>query len=336
VTVKSYLDRQITPKLRTPVFWIGLLTSLTCVFLSIHKLDWQQLSTLWHRIDYRWVAFGAAMILVHTLARAARWRALFPSPVPSLEVALTAMLIGQTMNALLPARSGDIPRIYWLAEQEGQSKARALGTMAAEKVLDLVLLVVVLFLVPCWAPAIPPWLTKATWGGVIALILLYLGLRAGLAWQEPLMNRLAEAARQHNIRWWLGVQERLARVAEGVQGLGEPHLLWRSALLSLVAWFWGAAANLAVLLALGLPLSWPMALIVSAALRVGIALPSLPANVGVYEGTVLLALGVFGVEREVALSYGLLMHLVDLLPPLALTLGLVWRNHLGIRSSNEG
>jgi hypothetical protein len=78
-----------------------------------------------------------------------------------------------------------------------------------------------------------------------------------------------------------------------------------------------------------------MALIVSAALRVGIALPSLPANVGVYEGTVLLALGVFGVEREVALSYGLLMHLVDLLPPLALTLGLVWRNHLRIRSSNE-
>jgi hypothetical protein len=105
--------------------------------------------------------------------------------------------------------------------------------------------------------------------------------------------------------------------------------------LSLAAWIWGAAANLTTFVALDLPPSWLMALTVSAALRVGIALPSLPASVGVYEGTVVLALGVFGVDREVALGYGVLMHFIDFLPPVAMTLWLLWRGQLKTRLSNE-
>jgi len=335
VAVKPNLRKLAALKLKSPTFWIGLITSLSCVFLSIHKLDWQRLSALWHQIDYRWVALAATMILTHTLVRAARWRALFTPPVPPFEVALTAMLIGQTMNYLLPARSGDIPRIYWLGERGGQSKARALGTMAGEKVLDLALLVLVLSLVPFWAPARPSWLAQATWGVVIALIFLYIGLRAGLAWQEPLLSRLGWIADRHNIQWWPTMQERLAHVIEGIEGLRRSHLLWRAVALSVGAWIWGAAANLATFLALGLPPSWPMALTVSAALRVGIALPSLPASVGVYEGAVVLALGIFNVDRATALSYGVLMHLIDFLPPVAMTVWLVWRSQLKTRFSDE-
>ncbi len=335
VIVKPDLYKPTTLKLKSPVFWIGLITSLACVFLSIRELDWRRLFALWHQIGYHWVALAATMILAHTLVRAARWRALFIPPVPAFNVALTAMLIGQTMNYLLPARSGDIPRIYWLGERGGQSKARVLGTMAVEKVLDLILLVLVLFLVPLWIPTKPPWLAEATWGMVIVLILLYVGLMAGLAWQKPLLSRLVWIADRYNVQWWPAVQRRLSHVVEGIEGLRSSHLFWRTVALSLAAWVLGAAANLATFIALGLPPSWPMALIVSAALRVGVALPSLPASIGVYEGTVVLALSIFNVDRETALSYGVLMHLIDFLPPVAMTLWLVWRSQLKIRFSDE-
>lgn len=328
---KPNLRELTAARLKSPLFWIGLITSMACVFLSIYKLEWRQFAAQWRQIDYRWVALAAAMILAHTLVRAARWRVLFTPPVPSFEVTLTAMLIGQTMNYLLPARSGDIPRIYWLGERGGQSKARALGTMAAEKVLDLVLLVLVLFVVPFWVPARPSWLAEATLGMVVALILLYVGLRASLAWQKPLLSWLGSIANRHNIQWWPAIRQRLAHLVEGIEGLRRTHLLGRTLALSLVAWIWGAAANLATFVALGLPPSWPMALTVSAALRVGIALPSLPASVGVYEGTVVLALGVFGVDREAALGYGVLMHFIDFLPPVAMTLWLLWRGQLKTR-----
>jgi uncharacterized protein (TIRG00374 family) len=335
VAVKPSRYKPTALRFKSPAFWVGLVASLSCVFLSVRKLDWQRLSVLWHQIDYRWVALAAAMIIAHTLVRAARWRALFTPPVPPFSVALTAMLIGQTMNVFLPARSGDIPRMYWLGERGGQSKARALGTMAVEKVLDLLLLVLVLFLIPFWAPTRPSWLVKATWGMVIALTLLYIGLRVSLIWQQPLVSQLGRLADRNNLQWWPAMRERLVHLVDGIEGLGRSHVLWRTVVLSLVAWFWGAAANLGTFLALGLPPSWPMALTVSAALRVGIALPSLPASVGVYEGTVVLALAIFDVDREIALSYGVLMHLVDFLPPVAMTLWLVWRSHWATRFSDE-
>jgi uncharacterized membrane protein YbhN (UPF0104 family) len=78
-----------------------------------------------------------------------------------------------------------------------------------------------------------------------------------------------------------------------------------------------------------------MALTVSAALRVGVALPSLPASIGVYEGTIILALAVFDIDRETALGYGVLMHIVDFLPPVAMTLWLVWRSQSKARFSDE-
>jgi uncharacterized protein (TIRG00374 family) len=330
-TLRPNLRKLAASRLKSPIFWIGLITSLSCVFLIIYKLEWWQFAALWHQMDYRWVTLAAAMILAHTLVRAARWRVLFTTPVPSFEVALTAMLIGQTMNYLLPARSGDVPRIYWLGERGGQSKTRALGTMAVEKVLDLILLVLVLFLVAFWVPTRPSWLAEATWGGAVVLVFLYIGLRAGLAWQEPLLSRLGPIAERHNVQWWPALRERLAHVVEGIEGLRRAHLLWRAVALSLAAWIWGAGANLATFVALGLPPSWLMALTVSAALRVGIALPSLPASVGVYEGTVVLALSVFGVDREAALSYGVLMHLIDFLPPVAMTLWLVLRSQFKTR-----
>ena len=302
--------------------------SLCCALLITYRLDWSRLFDLWHRTDYRWVILAAVLILTHTLARAARWRAIFAPPVPPFGVTLTAMLVGQTMNYLLPARSGDIPRAYWLGQCGGQSGARALGAMAVEKVLDLGFLVLVLLLVPLWAPASPSWLEEATWGTVVVLALLYILLRIGAAWQEPLLDRMARVADRLGIRWWTAAQARLARLVEGVQALRQARLLWRPVVLSLAAWIAGASANLATLRALGLPGTWPMALTVSAALRVGIALPALPASVGVYEGAILLALGLFAIDRETALGYGVLMHLVDFLPPVAMTLWLVWRSQL--------
>jgi uncharacterized protein (TIRG00374 family) len=333
--VKLNLWKSASLKLRSPLFWIGLITSVACVYLSVRKLDWERLLALWGEIDYRWIALAALMILAHTLVRAARWQALFFAPMPSFEATLTAMLIGQTMNYLLPARSGDIPRIYWLGERGAQSKARVLGTMAIEKVLDLILLILVLFLVPFWIPGRPAWLREATWGMALALILLYVGLRAGLAWHKPLLERLGRIADRYNLRWWSAMERRFVHLVEGLEGLRHSQVVGRTVVLSLIAWIFGAAANLSTFVALGLPPSWPMALTVSAALRVGIALPSLPASVGVYEGTVVLALGAFEIDRAVALSYGVLMHLIDFLPPLALTLWLVWRSQLKARYADE-
>ena len=50
------------------------------------------------------------------------------------------------------------------------------------------------------------------------------------------------------------------------------------------------------------------ALLVLCTTALGMVIPSSPGYIGVYEYIVVLALSLFGVEREMALSYGLVLH----------------------------
>jgi len=92
-----------------------------------------------------------------------------------------------------------------------------------------------------------------------------------------------------------------------------------------VAWLLGAAANWLAFQSLQMPLGWDAALLVSAALRVGVSLSTVPAAIGVYEGAIVVSLSVFSVPPDVALSYALVMHAIDLVVPLVMTIFLVVR-----------
>jgi len=51
-------------------------------------------------------------------------------------------------------------------------------------------------------------------------------------------------------------------------------------------------------------------------LQAGISLPAIPGTIGLFEYICILALSFFNIDPSTALSYGLLLHAVVLLPPL--------------------
>lgn len=59
------------------------------------------------------------------------------------------------------------------------------------------------------------------------------------------------------------------------------------------------------------PLWW--AIFCEGLLSLGIALPSAPANLGVYEGTLVFALSILGIGRDVALSLAIIIHIIQIL-----------------------
>lgn len=92
-----------------------------------------------------------------------------------------------------------------------------------------------------------------------------------------------------------------------------------AALLQILGWSavsWGSAVLTNYLLFRALDLTVPpiAALLVLIVLHVGISLPSLPASVGIFEYLCILSLGLFGVEQNVGLSFGILLHVFILVP----------------------
>ena len=112
---------------------------------------------------------------------------------------------------------------------------------------------------------------------------------------------------------------------DGLEGLIRPQTLFWGLLGSLAVWGLGAATNYCVLRAFELTSSTVPVLLLLAALQAGVAVPSLPGSVGVFEGICIAVLALFGIGQEEALAAGLALHVVVFAPPILLGGVLMWR-----------
>jgi uncharacterized protein (TIRG00374 family) len=98
--------------------------------------------------------------------------------------------------------------------------------------------------------------------------------------------------------------------------------------ITLIVIFSQVITNLILFKAYGFKLSIFEALILQLALLIGMSLPSVPGKIGIFEYTVVLVLSMFGIEKSIALSYGLMLHVIAYLPKILL--GFIFTTNLNI------
>lgn len=290
---------------------LGSAVSLVSVALVVRGLDWSTVGSALAGADYRWLLPASALILLGLVMRAHRWRLLFHPPQPlSLAGLLDAINIGYLISNVLPARLGDLVRAYLISEWEAVGKASALSTVASERLLDALTVVVFLFtLLPVLR--LPDWALR---GGAIAGALFFVGTLA-LLWlarrQRGVQRRLAAALGRLTVAQpdrWAG---RLTALLDSFVALRNPSVGLRVALWSVVTW--GNAALAFYLVFRGFHLAVPAtaAVFTLAVVALGMAVPAAPGQVGIFEATGVIALAVFGVARDQALSAVLVIHAMN-------------------------
>jgi hypothetical protein len=219
------------------------------------------------------------------------------------------LTIAQLVNGVLPAKLGPLVRVYLAGRGESEGAAFAFSTIVGEKLLEgTSLLIIGIGLLPLVPLA--EWLRPATWVGAVAL-LIALGLVLWAALRRDIAGRWMQAV--------LGRWPRLLGAARSALAALDVWRDWRNMLVlagwSLLIWAMTAFLNQLLLWCLGInvPLVAPLLLLV--VLQIGVRVPSSPGSIGVFHYLSVVTLGLFGVERELALSYGVLLHLVTYLPP---------------------
>lgn len=97
--------------------------------------------------DYRWAVASAVLLLLAHLSRAYRWKLLM-QPLgyrPSLRNTFVAVMVGYFANLLLP-RMGEVTRCGMLQRMEKIPLNTSFGTVVAERLFDLISLLVLLVL----------------------------------------------------------------------------------------------------------------------------------------------------------------------------------------------
>ena len=300
--------------MRRLLVWIGLLLSLGFGYVAFRDIDVDELADSLANANYVYLLPAGVALSAGVAVRAWRWRVLFErGRRPSFGLVLNALLISYLFNTILPARPGEVIRIQVLGKRADISRAEVLATVVIERVYDLLVLIVLLALAAPFLPTVG-WLTAAlTLGALLGLSLLatalliwIFGARAARVLLLPLrlLPRLSESRIDSVADSIVAGLAAIRGAKAALEALSLSALSWL--LLGLSGWF--------LLLGVRINEGFVAALLVLVATNLVLVLPSSPAGLGAFEAAAVLALAAYGVQREAALSYALLLHAVHALP----------------------
>lgn len=302
---------------------IGLLLSAVCLFMVFRKVDWNALWASLASLNYAYVVGAIAVFLTTFTIRTLRWQALLnPAKEIPFKRLFSVIFIGYMANNVLPARLGELVRAYVLSKKEGVRKSTTIATIFIERIFDGLSLLFILGLfmvlyashvIPLHA-AFPAWVNKAGLLACVGFVGAF-GFVAALEY-SPKTGEAMKAA----IRQFLPAkaQDRAISVLDAFQGGVSCLRSFKSLMFvfaaSLVVWLIEGTTYYLVGHAFGMQVAFHAFLVTMVVVNLGTIIPSAPGFVGTFQLFCVVALGLFGVKHEAALSYGLVLNMAEYLP----------------------
>ena len=284
---------------------IGIASSAFFLWLVFRDADLHAVWAALRGANLLLVLLAAVVVQGVYVAQAARWRRIADTLALTVARFYALVLAGIGANNVLPLRIGDLLRARWLATSADIPTGRSLASVFRDRVCDVITLVVAL---AASLPFVggPAWVARIAVGGVVLLAALAL-FGAGAVFYARTRPRARREKR--------GRVRRLVR--DTIDELASPIGRRRAVLalaLSVVAWgVWACAAGL-VCRSLGFSLSPTELVFVTAVINLGVVIPSSPGFIGTYQWLAVSALGVIGVDGEVAIAFSLLMQAIWYIP----------------------
>jgi hypothetical protein len=288
------------------------LTAIAIAYIFL-RVDWGRIAVMDLSMD--WLKFGAgvALIIGIYLVSSLRWMVLFQGEL-GYSASCLVVFIGHGLNAILPARGGDVVKLVYMQKTWGVPLGRGAIRLVLEKSLDLV--AVVLVALVAWATLLNDRMSQLAVPLAAATVLILLLLAAGKfpAALVLLLNRLL--ARLPVSGQFAGRQE---STLHEFSRLLRSRAVVLAAALTLVMWFFLQFVFVALIAAsMHMQLDYPSALLIIACGALSIGLPSAPAGIGVYHAAVMGAFELLGFAPEQGLVAATLLHLLNTIPVLAL------------------
>ena len=297
-----------------PRIAIGALLGGIALWLAFRGVDAPALWAALGSVNYGWVILSQLSLVGTVIITTARWRLLFyPDHRQRGWLNLMgSLLAGQMLNILVPARLGEVARVYLAGTSEGLSKTRVAGTLVLEKVSDLAMFAVSVLLLLA-TMTLPDWLRRSSSTLMIGSLAAIAAVLLLSVWGRPLLGWLERGSTRLPGGWGARLVRHGHLALDGLSALQSWRAnaaLWGLSALSFIS---AASTNYLLFRAFGLPLSFAAALFLLLVLQVGITPPSLPGKLGIFHYLVVLALSFFGVDRTLALSYALVLYGIALL-----------------------
>lgn len=279
------------------VRWLLSLVVLVICALALQHMEWAKLRGFLSHARFSLIALALCIPLFHALLKSERWRILLqPFARPPRPRLYHTLIMSFAASAVLPARAGELLRLFVLKREFSVPVSSSIGVILVEKFLEMAGLLLVVGPLLIFLP-LDRWMSLSILAlaglvvvGVVAILVMARYGKNG----SSVFGRLAEGLR------CIGTARRLATV------------LGMSVLIFVVD---GAMITL-VLHAYEIDLHWAAPALVLLPVNIAIAVPSTPAQIGIFEAAAVAGLTALGVKGERALAFAMTYHIIQIVPVL--------------------
>jgi len=259
--------------MKRQTFWLGIILGFFFFFLTIKNTNSSEVFFILINANLLPIIIGFLFLGSGLVLKSIRWQILLDSAIPILRI-FNILTIGYLVNNLLPARAGEIARIYLAGKKEKVGVSKTTGSIVVERILDTLILTIILICILFKQP----FLQKD-----------FRFYFAGIAIPDQWKSRFKLFFSSFKI-------------------LKNKKNLVSLICLSLLIWVIEAFWNYSLLYSLGLKLPLAAAFFLAAVVNLGLFIPSPPGYIGVFHFLATFALLSWGVDKSQALSYAILQH----------------------------
>ncbi|NIO29116.1 MAG: flippase-like domain-containing protein [Candidatus Latescibacteria bacterium] len=304
---------------------IGSIISLIFLFLAIRGIRWSEFVSVLGDTRY-WILLPAAVLtIIGHYFRAYRWKfMLLPVKRIGTWSLFSATVIGLMANNLLPARLGEIVRVFVIGKSEAISKSASLATIVYERVVDVFALLALLWLMLLTSTG-PEWLQRSgliVLGLNVALLFFLLFMERYRDSSAKLMNYVARPLPESLRARLVGTLENFA---QGLGSLRDGKVLIPLAAVSVLVWLAPILRAYLCFIAMGIDIPFIASISIIVLVSLGSMIPSAPGYIGTTQYACVLAMAIYGVGKGEALAYSILFHVTQLVPNTLVGLYFLWR-----------
>ncbi len=294
--------------------WAALLLGIavSAIFLYV-GLRGLKLAEVWHdirTIQPGWVIVGATIYFLAVWGRTWRWHYLLRSIKPvSLKRLFPIVVIGYMGNNVYPFRAGEVIRAFVLKRNEDIQVSASLATIVVERIFDGLVMLIFVFVALPFADFKADWLRNVVlfstilfWGAFLVFLVMALRPEQMRRLYTALFERLLPAPLSEKA---LGLADHFMT---GLENLRRPRDLLMILVSSTFIWLTETTKYWFVMHAFNFEVSYFALMLMNGVVNLATTIPSAPGYIGTFDAPGIAVLAAYGISREVAAAYTLVLH----------------------------
>jgi hypothetical protein len=303
-------------------FWLGILISVVLLYFALGQ---QELGLVWETLKtarYWWILPGIAVYFIGVWVRSWRWHYLLrPVKDVSTRAMFPVVCIGYFGNNIYPARAGEVLRAVVLKRREGVPISASLATVIVERVFDGVVMLAFVFLnlpevtrLKDSSGFLGSIQSLAIWGAVIFIGVLAVFILAAMFPHrtENVIHAVGDKLLPE--KWRERVYAVASRFLTGLESLRSPKDVLMVFFTSVLIWLFETGKYWFVMHAFNFEVSFFALMLMNGIVNLATTIPSAPGYIGTFDAPGIAVLSAYGVPREIATGYTLVLHAALWLP----------------------